>query len=123
MGHEMENLDLLKMSVEDLTSLSRKISAAIKTYDVRRKAYDVRRKTDAKVAVESLAREHGFSLAELVYEGLDRKGKKGLPKFRNPEDTSITWTGRGPKPWWVAAHLQAGGDLEDLRIAWTEKAA
>lgn len=38
------------------------------------------------------------------------------PKYRNPADASQTWTGRGLKPKWLQAALQAGGSLDDFKI-------
>lgn len=37
------------------------------------------------------------------------------PKYRNPNGLE-TWTGRGRQPKWVAAHVEAGGKLEELLI-------
>ena len=45
---------------------------------------------------------------------------KVLPKFRNPEDTSETWSGRGRSPRWMLKMLAAGSSMNDLRIARTE---
>jgi DNA-binding protein H-NS len=39
-----------------------------------------------------------------------------LPKFRNPEQPSETWTGRGKKPRWLTAQLKAGKPIDDFRI-------
>lgn len=35
-------------------------------------------------------------------------GKKIPPIYRNPEDKSLTWSGRGRTPHWVAAMYEAG---------------
>ena len=35
--------------------------------------------------------------------------KPARPKYRNPKDESQTWTGRGRKPHWVVAYLEAQG--------------
>jgi DNA-binding protein H-NS len=47
-----------------------------------------------------------------------RRGVRGAvaPKYRNPEDPSQTWAGRGLKPRWLAAALKAGGKIEDFAI-------
>jgi len=37
-------------------------------------------------------------------------------KYKNPNDVSQTWTGRGRKPAWVQAQLDEGFSLEDLAI-------
>ena len=52
----------------------------------------------------------GFYLASI------HARKAVAPKYANPADTSQTWTGRGRKPQWVQAALDAGKSLEDLAI-------
>jgi DNA-binding protein H-NS len=39
-----------------------------------------------------------------------------FPKFRNPEQPSETWTGRGKKPRWLTEQLKSGKQLDDFRI-------
>ncbi len=41
---------------------------------------------------------------------------KVLPKFRNPERASETWSGRGKQPRWVCELIAAGASLDDCRI-------
>jgi DNA-binding protein H-NS len=41
---------------------------------------------------------------------------KVLPKFRNPERASETWSGRGKQPRWVCELLAGGASLDDVRI-------
>jgi DNA-binding protein H-NS len=41
---------------------------------------------------------------------------KVLPKYRNPQDPSETWAGRGKKPLWVVTELSRGKKLEDFAI-------
>jgi len=41
---------------------------------------------------------------------------KVLPKFRNPELASDTWSGRGKQPRWVCELIAAGASLDDCRI-------
>ena len=44
------------------------------------------------------------------------KGTQRTPAaFAHPSDASLTWTGRGRRPAWVAAWIEEGGTLEDLR--------
>jgi len=45
------------------------------------------------------------------------KGKKVAPKYRNPDDPSQTWAGRGAQPRWLKAHLTAGRNIEDFAIS------
>ena len=39
-----------------------------------------------------------------------------IPKFRNPDDPSQTWAGRGKQPRWFVSQLRSGRPMDDLRI-------
>jgi DNA-binding protein H-NS len=39
------------------------------------------------------------------------------PRYRNPENSAETWTGRGAMPGWVRGALDRGHSLEELEIA------
>ena len=39
-----------------------------------------------------------------------------FPKYRNPNQSSETWAGRGKKPRWLTAALKSGKRLDDFRI-------
>jgi DNA-binding protein H-NS len=47
----------------------------------------------------------------------DRRTGSVAPKYRNPEDSTETWAGRGLKPRWLAAAIKAGKKLDDFLIA------
>lgn len=38
------------------------------------------------------------------------------PRYRNPQNASETWSGRGERPDWLEDALAAGASLEDLAI-------
>ena len=65
--------------------------------------------------VEEAAREHGSNLAELT-GSKPRKTGTVAPKYANPQDPTMTWTGRGRKPRWVQENLESGKELDDLLI-------
>jgi DNA-binding protein H-NS len=48
-----------------------------------------------------------------------RGGARGAvaPKYRNPDNPSETWAGRGLKPRWLAAALKEGKKIENFTIA------
>jgi DNA-binding protein H-NS len=48
-----------------------------------------------------------------------RSYPKVIPKYRNPEPPSETWSGRGRQPHWVAKQLRSGMKVDDLLIART----
>ena len=39
-----------------------------------------------------------------------------VPKYRNPDRPSETWSGRGRKPAWLTAQLRQGRKLGDFRF-------
>lgn len=76
-----------------------------------------------KAAADELrarARELGFDVNDLFGKsGSTGAAKTKTPspaKFANPENELETWSGRGRKPSWVIAHLDAGKPLDDLAI-------
>lgn len=116
-------LNLESMTRAELIELRSKIDKAITT------AGDRDRQRALKAA-EGLAREHGFTLAELV----SGKGKgrgagsrqeshavassspgSSAVKYRNPDNPDQTWSGRGRRPLWFNEALATGRSAEDLR--------
>jgi DNA-binding protein H-NS len=77
-----------------------------------------------KDQIEGMVKEHGISLAELFPEtGKDRSQLKEKRtrvgqkvKYRNPADSSQTWTGTGRKPAWLVEALASGKTLGDFVI-------
>lgn len=105
-------INLEKMTLDELKQLQNDVAIAI--YE-----YEERRKEEAKVAIEAKAKELGFSLDELLSDIKGKsKGKSGkvAPKYADPADPTITWSGRGRKPKWVEAYLAEGKSLDDLKI-------
>ncbi len=100
--------DLESMSREELTDLRRNVEKALATVDERRKA-------EARAAAERAAREHGYSLDEVIVEQR-KSGKKNPPKFRNPHDPRQTWSGRGRQPAWIKEALESGKALDEFAI-------
>ncbi|MGH1368329.1 MAG: H-NS family nucleoid-associated regulatory protein [Maritimibacter sp.] len=81
-------------------------------------------KRDALAAAEKAAKALGYSLADLTgdtplkaQKPTKKDGRSQVaPKYRNPDGSGETWTGRGRKPKWVEAHLAAGKTLESILI-------
>ena len=53
--------------------------------------------------------------------GPRRKYPKVFPKYRNPNDPSEAWSGRGKKPRWLTAALKAGHTIEEFVISDMER--
>ncbi len=78
---------------------------------VNEKATKLREKINAMVKAE------GFGLDEVL--GRNVRGKvraKVKPKYRNPADPAQTWSGRGKRPRWYVAAINAGKKEKDLLI-------
>ena len=104
------SIDLSNLGLAALKSLQRDVAKAIASFEDRRRA-------EALAAMEAAAKDHGFTLSELL--GAAATQKKRMParaKYAHPENASVTWTGRGRKPLWVAEILSCGRKLEDLLI-------
>lgn len=101
-------IDIDKMDLKELRDLRAKLDRAINSFEDRRRR-------DALTAIEEAARTHGFNLAELT-GGKPRRVGTVPPKFANPDDPTMTWTGRGRKPRWVQENLDLGKSMEDLMI-------
>lgn len=101
------SIDLENLSLRELRDLRNKLDRAISTFEERRKR-------EALAAAESAAREFGFNLTDLTEAKAARA--KVAAKYANPQDPSLTWTGRGRKPRWVQEALDAGKSLADLEI-------
>ena len=102
------NFDLDKMTLKELRDLRAKLDRAINSYEDRKRR-------EALAAIEEAAREHGFNLTDLP-GAKPRKSGSVPPKYANPEDPTMTWTGRGRKPRWVQENLEGGKQLDDLLI-------
>jgi DNA-binding protein H-NS len=103
-------MQLRSMSIEKLTTLRNQVEAALTT-----KVANERR--TLQVELDRLSR---FGTGRVGFRGRSRGTV--APKYRNPEDPTETWAGRGLTPRWLAAAIKAGGKLEDFAIAGPAKA-
>lgn len=103
-------INLEKLSRKELLELRDQVEKALENAEARERK-------EALKAAEKAAAAYGFSLSELASQPTrSAKGAKAKAKYRNPADTSQTWTGRGRKPQWVHDALKAGADISDLEI-------
>lgn len=75
-------------------------------------------KAAAIARVRQLMAEHGLTTADLVTKAptkLGAPGKKVAPKYQDPV-SGVTWTGRGLKPKWLQAAIDAGKSVIDFAI-------
>ena len=102
-------INLNEMSLKELKDLHGQVAKAISSFEDRKKK-------EALAELEEKARELGFSLSELTGTAAPRKRAPASAKYANPADSSDTWSGRGRKPRWFAAALNAGKSPEHLAI-------
>lgn len=103
-------INLGKMSMDELKALKKDVEKAISEFESRKRA-------EALKEMQAVAKKHGLSVEELV--GKRKKGKakaKAPAKYRNPADTSQTWSGRGRQPVWYKEAVAAGKSLKSLEI-------
>ena len=93
-----------KMSYTQLLALQERVEEAIAG----------KRLEEAQATKEQLramAEKAGFDIKELFGKRGSPKGS-GVAKYRNPKDTSQTWTGRGRKPNWLVEAVKKGTKIE-----------
>ena len=103
----MSKIDLDSLSLNELKSLQKQVARAIDNYKERQRQ-------TALAELEAKAQEMGFTLNDLL--GGKKSKKAGIPKYRHPDDPTVTWTGKGRRPDWVKDALAKGKSLDDLLI-------
>ena len=104
-------LDITDMSEKELTKLKSDI-------DTEMKRREKSKLDDARKAAEQAAKKYGYSLSDLTGDGARKSAKKpaAAPKYKNPEDESQTWSGRGRQPAWFKAAVENGVSAESMAI-------
>jgi DNA-binding protein H-NS len=99
---------LKSMSVERLRDLRGQVEAAISSKTSERRH-------ELESALSQLSRFDGRRAT--IKSG--RGGPRGAvaPKYRNPENPTETWAGRGLRPRWMTAALKSGRKVDDFVIA------
>jgi DNA-binding protein H-NS len=105
-------MNLKSMTIDALVGLRSRIDAALGA-----RVAGQRRALESELAKLNRYESGGSRSKSLRYGA---RGKVA-PKFRNPENPSETWAGRGLKPRWLAAAIKSGKKLDDFRIAGSSK--
>lgn len=103
-------MDISKLSLPELKALLQQIPAEIQRREREEKAH-------IRQELEALAAKSGYTLDELLNEAGQQVRKISKPvvvKYRHPQDSTLSWKGRGRQPKWVVEFLNAGGTLEQL---------
>jgi len=102
-------MNLKSMSIDRLTDLRQRVDAALNS-----KVVDQRRTLESELS--KLTRFQGGAARFKSAFGPGARGKVAA-KYRNPDDPSETWAGRGLKPKWLTAAIKAGKKQDDFLIA------
>ncbi len=73
----------------------------------------------AKISEQRRTLEAELSKLGGYQRGKKARGRRGgavAPKYRNPENPSETWAGRGLRPRWLTAAIKSGKSIEDFAI-------
>ena len=105
-------MNLKSMSVDKLSKIKEQVDAALAV-----KVSEERRVLQAELT--KLSRYDGSGIRQKIGAGRGRVA----PKYRNPDNPTETWAGRGLRPRWLAAALKSGKKLEDFSIGAPTRAA
>ena len=106
----MADIDLDRLSLDDLKALEKDVRKAIASFEARKKK-------ELLDAARALAAENGYTLADLFDTSKQTKAKKIIPpRYRHPDDATLTWSGRGRTPVWLREAEAAGRSREEFAI-------
>ena len=104
-------MDLSNLSASDLRALQENIKQQLK----KREQQEI---TSAREQIMAIAQSVGVSLSDLI-NGIKRPQKEKSTvavQYRNPDDMTQEWTGRGRQPKWIKAWIDAGKSLDLVRV-------
>lgn len=116
---------------KQLAGMTRADTVAMRDYltDYLRQTEGEAREQARQAAIE-LLKAQGFSPSDLFGFNQPQERQKRTynrrnpneqrepaePKYRHPENETLTWSGRGRKPRFIVEHEEAGGNIEDFLI-------
>ncbi len=101
----MTRNNLQSMSSDELWALHQKIAATLAA-----------KITATKEVLEDRLRLLNQARGQAIEASSRRPYPAVPPRFRNPDDPSQTWAGRGKRPRWLTAQLRSGKRIDDFRI-------
>jgi DNA-binding protein H-NS len=104
-----KKINLEGMSLEQLKALSKDVEKAIADFTKRKRS-------EALKEIQAVAKKHGLSIDEIVPGKAKGRKSKTPAKYRNPENPSQEWSGRGRQPAWYKNAISSGKKPESLEI-------
>jgi DNA-binding protein H-NS len=111
-----KKIDFDVMSVDEMWRLHEQIGQVLSV-----RLTSEKRELEKRLA--QLRRENEMPALSTEAAGVSRERRKYPrvhPKFRNPNDPSETWSGRGKQPLWLVAALKTGRRIEEFMISKVE---
>lgn len=105
----MASINVDKLSLKELLDLENRVKKAIASAQSREK-------DEFLADIKAMAAKRGLSISEVLGSGKAGKGSKVAIKYRNRDNPSETWTGRGRQPKWLSAALKKGAKVQDFLI-------
>ena len=107
-------MDLSNLSLGDLRNLQEQIKQEMK----KREQQEVQK---AREQIMAIAQSVGLPLKDLINTNVRaaksaQGGGSVAVRFRNPDNASQQWTGRGRQPKWVKEWVEGGKSMDKLRV-------
>lgn len=106
-------IDFKKLKTADLDQL---------TAEIEKRKMELEQETlqTALEKMQAVATKHDVAFDEVIkfYSRVKKKPAKTkrVAKYRNPDDPSQTWAGKGRKPGWLMEKLAEGNSLESFAV-------
>jgi DNA-binding protein H-NS len=105
--------DFDSMSIDELWTLHEELAAKLAA---RLNSEKIMLETRLRQLAQTRPAEGKGKLARREEEHERRPYPTVVPKYRNPDNSSETWSGRGKQPRWLTAKLEAGKPIDDFSI-------
>ena len=102
-------MNLKSMSLDRLADLRDQVNSTLSA-----KVVDHRRSLESELS--KLSRFQGRTTTKSAF-GHGAARRVLAPKYRNPQNSSETWAGRGLKPRWLTAATKTGKKMDDFLIS------
>ena len=112
----MNRNDFKSMSTDELWALHEEIATRLAAALTAEKSVLENRLRRLQRGIETQPAAHAAKSSAAKSSTPRRPYPAVVPKYRNPEQPSETWAGRGKKPRWLAALLKSGKRIDDFRI-------
>jgi DNA-binding protein H-NS len=115
-----KKLNLDAMSIDEMWQLHEEISRVLSVRLTSEKRELEKRLTQLRREKETRQSESAGAQSVNGAPPERRKYPRVFPKYRNPNEPSETWSGRGKQPRWLAAALKTGHTIEEFVIGAVE---